>query len=98
MYRMDNLAVMLFINHHPNPLSAGFLFGLLHGLIRRLQSVHDREEIIAQYDQFVTAHRLPGFVLAPRRAAPQGADPAASGSVSPGTSSIPSPQPRNPKK
>ena len=95
---MDDLAVMLFINHHPDPLSAWFLFGLLHGLIRRLQGVHDREEIIAHYDQFVMAHRLPGIVLAPRRAAPQGAAPATAGSVSPGTSSIPSPQPRKPKK
>ena len=88
---------MMFINHHPNPLSAGFLFGLLHGLIRRLQGVHDREQIIAHYDQFLSAHRLPGFVMASGCAAAQGPAPAAAESVSPGASSTPSPKPCNPR-
>ena len=80
---------MLFIHHTPNPLSAGFLFGLLHGLIRRLFSVHDREQIIREYDSFITAHRLSGFVLAPGRQAADGSAPAAS--------NTPTPKPRDSK-
>ena len=56
---------MMFIHHTPNPLSAGFLFGLIHGLIRRLLQVHDREQIIREYERFLAAHRLSGFVMAP---------------------------------
>ena len=91
IYRLDDPAIMMFINQTPNPLSAGFLFGLLHGLIRRLFSVHDREQIIREYDLILTAHRLSGFVMEPGLQAANGPAPAAS------TFNGPTPKPRDPQ-
>ena len=89
IYRLDDPAIMMFIHHTPNPLSAGFLFGLLHGLIRRLFSVHDREQIIHEYELFLAAHRFSVFVMVPGVQAARGQAPAAS-------SNGPTPKPRDP--
>ena len=87
---------LLFINHTPNPLSSGFLFGLLHGLIRRMQTNRDREEVIKEYELFITTHRISAFVMAPGLQAARVPAPAASAN-GPSTSSTPTPKLRDPK-